>query len=945
MTSNQDLQFNEGQRWVADNESALGLGTVIELELRQVTLMFPATGETRIYARENAPLTRIAFAPGDRIKSEDQWEMEVESVSSDDGYLTYHGKRDDQTKVVLEEIDLDNRLRFNTPRDRLFAGQLDRNKWFRLRSAVYEHRQARKKSLIHGLSGARVATIPHQIYIANEVGNRLKPRVLLADEVGLGKTIEAGLVLHKQLTQGLIQRVLLVVPEALLHQWLVEMLRKFNLHFHLMDEDRFDAQMESTPTENPFLSEQLMLCSLDTLTDRDEIQESAVDAAWDCIVVDEAHHLEWAENAPSKAYNSIESLAAVSPAVLLLTATPEQLGRSSHFARLKLLDPERFSSLKKFESEEKKFTATAELANKLLGEEELVDADLDHLSKTIGEDFDDATCEILKKPATRQLSQEPSRVIAQLIDRHGTGRVLFRNTRRTISGFPDRELHLSELAANDDSAGENSDLPMQAEAEWLQDFLDRIKPERSLVIFSQQQSVLAVQERLRENGIQCAVFHEGMSIVDRDRSAAWFADVEDGCRLLICSEIGSEGRNFQFLHHVVLFELPDNPDLLEQRIGRLDRIGQRHTVDIHLPTVAGSRDHLLSRWYHEGLGAFEKSLRVGSSVKALIADELDTLLDKVSNNPQSDALATETDALIKKTRKLATKLESELETGRDRLLELNSNRSEMIAEHLDLLRREDRDWSLRDFMTATFDGFGVEYEEQTNGSWILTPSDNMHIDHFPGLTADGLTITFDRELALEREELTFLTWDHPMVNGVMDLILDESLGQTNAIAITTPRFPKGIALIESIYIHECVAPEALGLSRYLDTELKRFLLGSNKKDYTSSIKELEIDVERKRINLQKLRTVLVSQHEVIRFLLDHSDKLAANSVDLVVKEAREQASTEINAEIARLKELRLVNPAVREDEIEALTLHRDCVLEALGNTQASLVGIRVMFNL
>ena len=139
---------------------------------------------------------------------------------------------------------------------------------------------------------------------------------------------------------------------------------------------------------------------------------------------------------------------------------------------------------------------------------------------------------------------------------------------------------------------------MQAEAEWLQDFLDRIKPERSLVIFSQQQSVLAVQERLRENGIQCAVFHEGMSIVDRDRSAAWFADVEDGCRLLICSEIGSEGRNFQFLHHVVLFELPDNPDLLEQRIGRLDRIGQRHTVDIHLPTVAGSRDHLLSRWYH-----------------------------------------------------------------------------------------------------------------------------------------------------------------------------------------------------------------------------------------------------------------------------------------------------------------------------------------------------------
>jgi len=147
------------------------------------------------------------------------------------------------------------------------------------------------------------------------------------------------------------------------------------------------------------------------------------------------------------------------------------------------------------------------------------------------------------------------------------------------------------------------------------------------------------------------------------------------------------------------------------------------------------------------------------------------------------------------------------------------------------------------------------------------------------------------------------------------------------------------------YIHECVAPEALGLSRYLDTELKRFLLGSNKKDYTSSIKELEIDFEKKRINLQKLRGVLVSQHEVIRFLLDHSDKLAANSVDEVVAEARQQASSEMNAEISRLKELRLINPAVREDEIEALVKHRDHCLEALGNTRASLVGIRVMFNL
>jgi len=134
------------------------------------------------------------------------------------------------------------------------------------------------------------------------VGNRLRPRVLLADEVGLGKTIEAGLILQKQLTQGLISRVIITVPEALLHQWLVEMLRKFNLHFHIMDEERFDAQRESEPGENPFLSEQLVLCNLSMLTQRADICDAASHADWDCLVVDEAHHLQWSEQEPSDSY-------------------------------------------------------------------------------------------------------------------------------------------------------------------------------------------------------------------------------------------------------------------------------------------------------------------------------------------------------------------------------------------------------------------------------------------------------------------------------------------------------------------------------------------------------------------------------------------------------------------------------------------------------------------
>src|SRR6185436_328024 len=113
--------------------------------------------------------------------------------------------------------------------------------------------------------------------------------------------------------------------------------------------------------------------------------------------------------------------------------------------------------------------------------------------------------------------------------------------------------------------------------------------------------------------LKMAVFHEGLALVKRDRNAAWFAE-EDGARLLICSEIGSEGRNFQFAHHLVLFDLPLDPELLEQRLGRLDRIGQTSEIQVYVPFVPGSSQEVLARWYQEGLNAFEKNLQGGEEL-------------------------------------------------------------------------------------------------------------------------------------------------------------------------------------------------------------------------------------------------------------------------------------------------------------------------------------------
>ena len=250
-------KFTPGQRWVSDNDATLGLGIVQSVAFRTVQMEFPAADETRTYAKNNAPLTRVKFDIGESIKSMDGWYLSITKIEHDSGTVRYHGIRDSGQATTMHECELSDEITFNLPQDKLFAGQVDDNKWFELRAATLRHLAKQQTSASFGLQGPRVSLIPHQIYIANEVSNRTAPRVLLADEVGLGKTIEAGLILHRLILTGKIHRALIIVPEPLLHQWLVELLRRFNLRFNLLDEQYFshidqaiDNPEKSAPIEN-----------------------------------------------------------------------------------------------------------------------------------------------------------------------------------------------------------------------------------------------------------------------------------------------------------------------------------------------------------------------------------------------------------------------------------------------------------------------------------------------------------------------------------------------------------------------------------------------------------------------------------------------------------------------------------------------------------------------
>lgn len=328
--------FVIGQRWVSHSDTALGLGIVTDISGRRVTLGFPAADEERTYAIDNAPLSRIIYQIGEEIQTFDGEQFVVRAVEEIGGVLVYHADDGEHENLhQVSEVKLSSSVNFSAPHQRLFAGQFDRNGAFRLRVATLQHMDRLRASPAQGLIGARTQHLPHQIYIAHEVAKRHAPRVLLADEVGLGKTIEAGLILHYQLHTGRAKRALIVVPDSLIHQWLVEMLRRFNLRFSIIDQDRYDALKEDEDdvdalvnhifgedeAVNPFETEQLVLCSLDFLTGSEQAQQDAVAAGWDLMVVDEAHHLAWSPDQASTEYQVVEALSAASRGLLLLTAT------------------------------------------------------------------------------------------------------------------------------------------------------------------------------------------------------------------------------------------------------------------------------------------------------------------------------------------------------------------------------------------------------------------------------------------------------------------------------------------------------------------------------------------------------------------------------------------------------------------------------------------------
>ncbi|HEY9855366.1 MAG TPA: RNA polymerase-associated protein RapA, partial [Stenomitos sp.] len=685
--------------------------------------------------------------------------------------------------------------------------------------------------------------------------------------------------------------------------------------------------------ENPFAEASRLIAPVDWLLEPDRL-EQALEQPWDLVIVDEAHHLEWSPEHASPGYQAVEALAKRTQGLLLLTATPLRQGLETEFGLLRLVDPERFGDLARFEAEQAHLREVADLARRIDRGEQVQD-ELRRL-------FPEASWE-----GTR------AELLQQLIDRHGTGRVLIRNRREKLGGFPGRALHLTTLPLPEawkqaeawpeivglqrmlgraEAKGKEPSRQADPRWDWALETVRSLGDQKVVLMASSVETVKWLEQRFRRaTGIKIAVFHEELGLVERDRQAAYFSD-PDGAQVLLSSEIGGEGRNFQFCHHLILFDLPLHPDALEQRIGRLDRIGQTGTIHVHVAVVEHTPEEALFHW-HRSLRVFESPLTGGEHMlEAQASRLLEVLQAHTPGQPDGARLA----AFETETAEALSRFQAEVQAGVDFLIDLNSFDQELGQS----LVREVSSFDyplLRDTLSGLLEHFGVEEEDLADPRLMrIRPGDAMKVEPFPGLRSDGYLATFDRPLALAREDLQFLSPDHPLVEGALALLLDQSEGRAS-IAVW-PSAPEQGVWVELLFLLEAVGPSRLGLERFLPPTSLSLTV-----DLQGRIRP---SVQEQGARLQPMSPQLWTRmagamQDRLPGLLDVGAETANAQLKSRVEAAVAEARSVLGGEQRRLEELHRLG-TVPASELASHAAKVDDTLRHLAEARVSLDAVRVV---
>ena len=658
--------------------------------------------------------------------------------------------------------------------ERLAAGQVDEATDFLTRLDILHLLATREANALGSFLGGRVRLFPHQLHVAERATMRLPVRWLLADEVGLGKTIEAALIMNRLLHTQKIERCLVVVPEALTVQWLGELWRKYHQVFTLLDPDRLaDVARDFGAGFNPFDVHRRAVVALETLVERPELTTYAVKAGIDLLVVDEAQRLRRPPGHPGEPrYRAIAPIAAMGRHVLLLSATPLEDDAHGFFRLLQLLRPDEFPENTDFDA---RLASGVPLPPCTSSTRRV---DIGGLPPRVPMPVD-----LASKAGDADLAENFRMTIAtagegQRVDPIARRQALDRIRRALASGAalkavltPD-QIDLRRQADASDAADPRLEWLVTNAKRW------RRANEKTLVFVAHRETLEMLRDALsRRAQLASGVFHEELSAARRDTEVALFR-AEDGPSILVSTEAGGEGRNFEFCHRLVLYDLPWRPSTVEQRIGRLDRIGRRMPVEIVYFRPRSGIGADVVRLF-DALGVFREPM---AGLEPQLA-HIERAIEDIAIDAGRSLTAAQLASLLADAQMALTRVHE----AAYRQLHRDAYRADFGPAILARVP-PDLDALIERFVinAASRLGFQVEHV-RGHRTYAIEFGNEALIDSLPGVPAGtSLLGTFDREHAVENEMIDFFSSGHALVEGLLAHFEDDPKGRVARLEVQIP---------------------------------------------------------------------------------------------------------------------------------------------------------------
>jgi len=1009
--------FRPGMKVLHHAQPGWGVGhvTAVSEDAPRLSAEFPGRGEVILSSRD-PQLVRFRFAPGSPVLLADGSAARVlRPLPGGAGdFHRYTVETEGKKPQVRSEADLRAVPPRAGPAEQLASGRWGAPEDFELRAEAVRLDLERRADALGALFASRVYVKPHQVSVAHHVLSAAQPRFVLADEVGLGKTIEAGLVLSALLHAGLVRRCLVVAPSHLTVQWLAELFHKFNLLFTLMDPDRArDARQEEPDPDapgSPWARHNLVVTSLEWLSRAGKEAEEAAEAGWDLVVFDEAHHLRGA-----RAYEVANALSRSSWGLLLLTATPLQLDPGEYHALLRLVDPAPPASEEELRTRlARQGDLAAEVRALLAGDSTAArriaalfpdDPELKSLKGTellghLGGSYGLSSrllrnrravvggftprlltkVAVAQSPAERQLERD---VRAALAEAHARGRLpggaVLSGLLRHLGSSPpalsaalaaSADKALRSLAPRASALAAENDSKLQAFRELLE---GELAGEKVLVFAEARETIDYLRLQLakpqgKRKGIEALAYAGDLSPAERDKLVARFRD-PDGPRVLLCTELGGEGRNFQHCHVLVNYDLAWSPAAIEQRIGRIDRIGQSREVRIFAFRPEGTLAARVLDLLDEAVGVFREPVggldyvleSVESELTALGAraadDEklwertLGALAERVAAaraevvravDPLLDRRSCDLDAVGGLARRGAGRLGVTLAPGNEPAVALAA-----VADHLE------RRLEVVTIEAARRVGLAVDVEvDVLPGEVSFHVGPELKVDALAGfdLSRDRVVLgSFRRAVAVAHEEHDSFATGHPLVEALFGWVRDGELGRATVYRARV-RGGSGAALDARFLV---TLPEPADLAqgakvpsrraaRHLDDALIRVVARLDGRGGAQVSDELAAQLD----SARSIEPVPAPEGgppapfvEAVEQGLEAAEAEARRRLARLVAQAKDRASAERDASLKRLSRWLAqtkAKPAQREKVLQEESRIHDAAIAALDGARLDL---------